>query len=762
MLADKWVENFGEPVSISDLCNPQAIGLIHFLDRYADAVASFVDARRQDDKEMVVANVRTGRPQNPVYPIHHVEKVGIVFEERDIGPTVAVLRDDFPNTGHQFPVTKGHPTCICIDDRPWEEARITWTAADLVSRIASWFYRAGIGQLHDAGQPLDPNLLRDSLSFVVADSILAESASADLVAEFKQQQSPVLHIKHLSECRLDVDYGFDQKWLPICVVTYQVPPKHMKRMEYVPSNLGELKAMFQDMGDMNLYEDLSGRFTKWLSEEKSVGKCWRFNSKLAIIVKMPVISSGNEQLQGEDFRTFITEKPVGDIAVGLGVALPTGTDTGSNVGYVNAFGSPCIKHEVVDPLALTSAEVHLKFERGFATKLAGRSHTDNRKAVLLGAGAMGSHLANCLAREGRFQWIIVDHDFVLPHNLARHIAQGDQVGRSKAEVLSEYLNSTLSDDSHADPVNRKLHTDGDQEEVVAEALRNADLIIDATASVAAAHALSSHSAAARRFSVFFNPSGEAAVLLAEPPGRALNLCDLEAQYLGLVLRTKRLANHLGKPAETIAYTGACRAVTNRIPQSRVSVLSGLAAVGLSDAVDKTDAVISVWSLAPNGRVTFDSVSPQPVSRYHAHGWIITIDLRFTKHLHSMRNARLPNETGGILFGLVDIPRKSIHLVDASPAPADSDEQKNSFTRGKEGIQELIETVGQRTMEQIRYVGEWHSHPLYAAAHPSSVDLDQIDWLSAVMRMDYMPALMLIAGDKEIALWLGKEKAKLIP
>ena len=761
MLADKWVENFGEPVSISDLCNPQAIGLVHFLDRYADAVASFVEARRQDDKEMVVANVRTGRPQDPVYPIHHVEKVGIVFEERDIGPTVVVLRDDFPDTGHQFSITKGHPACICIDDRPWEEARITWTAADLINRISLWFYRAGIGELHDAGQPLDPNLLRDCFSFTVADSILTEHDSADLVAEFNQPQSPVLHIKHLSECCLDVDSGFDQRWLPICVVTYQVPPKHMKRMEHVPSNLGELKAMLQNRGDMDLYEDLSRRFVKWLSEKESVGKCWRFNSKLAIIVKMPIISLGDEQLQGEDLRAFITEKPVGDIAVGLDVALSTGKDTGSNIGYVNAIGSPCIKHEAVDPVALVSAEVHLKFGRGLATRLAGRTHPDNRKVVLLGAGAMGSHLANCLVREGRFQWTIIDHDFVLPHNLARHIAQSNQVGWSKAEVLSQYLNSTLSDDSHAEPVNRKLYTDGDQEEVVAEALKEADLIIDATASVAAAHALSSHSAAARRFSVFFNPSGEAAVLLAEPSGRALNLCDLEAQYLGLVLRTKRLANHLGKPAETIAYIGACRAVTNRIPQSRVSVLSGLAAVGLSDAVDKTNAVISVWSLAPNGRVTFDSVSPQPVSRYHAHGWIITIDVRFTKYLYSMRNARLPNETGGILFGLVDIPRKSIHLVDASPAPADSDERRSSFTRGKEGVQELIETAGQRTMEQIRYVGEWHSHPPYAVARPSSVDLDQIDWLSAVMRMDCMPALMLIVGDKEITPWLGKEKAKLI-
>ena len=184
-------------------------------------------------------------------------------------------------------------------------------------------------------------------------------------------------------------------------------------------------------------------------------------------------------------------------------------------------------------------------------------------------------------------------------------------------------------------------------------------------------------------------------MLAEPVDRALNLRDLEAQYLGLVLRTERLANHLGKPAEIIAYTGACRAITNRIPESRVSILSGLIAIGMSKAVDQQNAAILIWSLSSNGEVTSDSTPPKPVSRYRAHGWIITIDSGLIKHIHAMRKARLPNETGGILLGRVDIPNKLIHLIDASPAPSDSNEQKKSFRRGIKGIQELIESAAQK-------------------------------------------------------------------
>ena len=79
---------------------------------------------------------------------------------------------------------------------------------------------------------------------------------------------------------------------------------------------------------------------------------------------------------------------------------------GSKVGYIKMVGKAKIKHEAVDSIAVESAEVHLEFERSLATKLAGRSDSDTRNAVLVGAGAIGSHLANCLAREGRFNWTI--------------------------------------------------------------------------------------------------------------------------------------------------------------------------------------------------------------------------------------------------------------------------------------------------------------------------------------------------------------------
>ena len=136
-----------------------------------------------------------------------------------------------------------------------------------------------------------------------------------------------------------------------------------------------------------------------------------------------------------------------------------------------------------------------------------------------------------------------------------------------------------------------------------------------------------------------------------------------------------------------------------------------------------------------------------------------MDAGLAARIRAMRNFRLPSETGGMLFGLVDIPAKSIHLVDASPAPPDSMERLGSFIRGTQGVEALMEAVFRKTAGQVSYVGEWHSHPPHASARPSSVDARQIDWLAALMGMDSRPALMLIAAENQIAVIFAHERAQ---
>jgi hypothetical protein len=50
------------------------------------------------------------------------------------------------------------------------------------------------------------------------------------------------------------------------------------------------------------------------------------------------------------------------------------------------------------------------------------------------------------------------------------------------------------------------------------------------------------------------------------------------------------------------------------------------------------------------------------------------------------------------------------------------------------------------MHQLRYVGEWHSHPHRASALPSVVDIAQLNWLAREIAIEGQPGLMAIAAE----------------
>lgn len=751
---DAWLSNLGKPVASGDLMSPEALRLVAFVERYARDVATLIEVRRGAERDLVVLDFKTARPQRSAYPIKRTERIGIRFLDVGDMPLVYMLRADFPDTPHQQLVLEGNPRAICIDDRPWDEARLTWTPADLIHRILSWFSRAASGELHDARQPIDPQMLGSNLSFIVSRETLHRASELDLIAEHDTNHHDVVRVRTTEEFR-----GPRDNVEPICIVAYRVPPEDMQRMSFAPYNLGSLADMLVRRG-IDLFEDLRVLFGGWLAQESP--SVWRINARFAVIVEMPIVSPTGEQEDGTDLRAYVTDKSVGELAVALGVALRASTDQGSRVGYVAPLTPGVIDNEAVREIIAQSAEVHYEFDRLLATQLAGRAQIDERHAVVVGAGAIGSHVSECLAREGRFRWTVIDNDRLLPHNLARHTGLSDDVTMDKAPFLASRLSQTIqSTTMPALAITASVMTDGNKREDIDQALEKADLIIDATASLPAARYLSDHSATARRMSVFYSPAGRAVVLLAEPEDRSVTLRELEAQYLGLVARDAKLADHLAPPEGEHAYTGACRAITNRIPESRAMALSGLAATGLGNAADRAEGVIKICSLSETGGIDVHELAPNPVSRFGTEDWTVSIDQGLVERIQAIRRDHLPDETGGVLTGIVDIPAKLIHLANATPAPPDSTSSRGGFVRGTSGVQAHLDGVSDKTLGQVRYVGEWHSHPPRAAALPSATDLLQIDWLATLFDMDTLPALMLIAGDGHVGLVLANHQAKLL-
>jgi len=91
-------------------------------------------------------------------------------------------------------------------------------------------------------------------------------------------------------------------------------------------------------------------------------------------------------------------------------------------------------------------------------------------------------------------------------------------------------------------------------------------------------------------------------------------------------------------------------------------------------------------------------------------------------------------------------RKSIHVAHGMPPPDDSRGSPADFERGIVGLLAEVNRATEASMQQLRYVGEWHSHPRRSSPLPSGVDLRQLAWLGSELENEGFPALMAIAAD----------------
>jgi integrative and conjugative element protein (TIGR02256 family) len=738
-----WTSAWGQEIPQDQLENERAQQFADFLSRQPQHLIQNVRYRKRDEPECVLFDVQAERPQRPPVDIRGIEPIGVIFRADDY-PLVLALRSDFPDTEHQNLVFDGDPRCLCMDDRPWTEARLLWTPSELLGRIQTWLRRAARGELHDAAQPVEPFFGGSPLQIVVPREAFSQAAEAraELVGYLPDSTRRKIMVTKLG------DHRQHHEAVDLVLLAYQVPAESMQRMRSAPGNLLTLTDFFTARG-INLTEDLKRRIVSWTGASEQDAR--RLAHRFGLLIDLPIVNPRNQSLGGSQTIALLSDKTLGEVGEALGVLARNNSGAGSAHGYLRLLQpTPPIPEAVAGIKFPELAAVHVDFDKDRATQLAGHSQADNRKVALIGAGAIGSHVAECLYREGRFIWSIVDDDFLLPHNLARHTLSARDVGRAKAEALLQRL--------------RRIRPDGAIEAIVANViggdsaaiLSTVDLVFDATASVGAARAISdSVPATSRAASFFFNPAGTAAVLLLEDEGRSIRLRDLEADYYRQLLEKPELSGHLALDGIIPLHTGACRALTNRIPESRVSLLSGLIAHALGLKASEPGAFIGVWSMGPDGSISVTGATPTPATTYMAAGWTSSVHPEVTRQLHLMRGERLPAETGGVLVGILDTSARKMHVVNALPPPADSLGTVDSFERGIQNLTAEVENISAMTMGQVRYLGEWHSHPPSVPTTPSTTDLRQIGWLVGNLAPEGYPALMMIVGDNEVRVVLGR-------
>ena len=700
--------------------------------------ARLIEARQQGTsnryEEGLVVEIESEVPQDTEHEIRPVERLALRFGRNDSSyPTVQALRTDFPVVPHLYWTPAGEPRSLCLYEAPWAEVRLRWTGAGFLSDIARWLARTAVGELHDADQPLEPFLFGPRYVVVAPDDLFEKSAErkAYVAVGMDEREGKT------SVLKLQATHG---QTLPesVClhVVVARGEPAVQEAMHECPRNMMELIELLTHGGI-----DLVSVMVEQLKLLFGSGYVPREMDGLLLLVTLPRQRRPGSKPEAMEALAFVIS-PIRDAAVATGHFAAT--DRRGHLGRI--FLKPQLDKGQARNVAVEALQSVRAIDRETAKFHSGLDPgSENLNVVLVGVGALGSQLHDNLSRMGWGRWTLIDEDTLLPHNVIRHRLGEHAVGDPKAFAV-DIANGM---ETPHNPVVRAFAEDvlsiATNEEMLG-GCRQADLILDASTSIAAARFLTRDlDSPARRASLFLSPNGQDAVMLMEDSERSFPLDALEAQYYRAVMRDDRLDGHI-RCQKHFRYSAGCREVTARIGQDDVALASALLAKQVRCVGG--EAMAAIWQQQADGSIRRVEVPLSDMVRGEHEDWGFVLDRSLVEHASALRSERLPAETGGVLVGYFDVAHRNVYIVDALPAPHDSEEREDSFIRGCAGLRNEIRRIEARTGGQVGYVGEWHSHPDGAEIAMSGDDCKLLQEIAEEVRTDGWPGIMMIVGTNQ--------------
>lgn len=723
----------GERIPCEALIVPRAKYFAQLIEDGASPFVSVIECVRvEQGREAVVIDVRATIPQAPAVKLLKTERLKVEFRpEDDWYPDVRALRVDFPRECvlHLNLVPADEPASLCLFALPWRDIQLRLTANELLFRIQTWLNDTAAGKLHREDQPLEPlYLMGPPLTPLILSPTLGAKlleASTPLQLGIVQFGARTAFIQHGGRRRIN------GQALPALVVPVISKPHEHCILYNQPRHFEELHTQLEPLGI-----DLLEKVQTELFKLEPNGGLSKFGFLVLLIVLLRKRHADSEP-EPEIVAFFcIGPNPQETGLTGLARSLGlTGTGDATKRGQDVPVMQASVRHELTpDAAAAYSGTTEISLP-----------------LVAIGAGALGSQVILQSVRSGMARWTVIDSDVLLPHNLVRHGLGGEWLGHPKAIGVAFEANNML-DEPSVEPIIADFQSPGDELDAVSKALEGAAAIVDLSASVSVARDLAfDERTGVKRCSVFVSPSGRDLVLLGEDSDRSLRLDHLEVQYYRAVAEDERLATHL-KGGSTI---GSCRNITNRVSQELMGLHSSQAVRKVRKWLQDPNPVAAVVCTEEESASCLEVAVPlgATVEVGQLGDWRVVTDTHFLGRVREQRAAHLPDETGGVLLGHVDVQRGIVYVVHQIPAPADSERQPTMYIRGAEGLAAAYEEIQRRTLNNLVYIGEWHSHPDGCACSPSQDDLIAGVWLAEKTREGSLPGIMLIAGERDQTCWM---------
>ena len=697
--------------------------------------ARLVECRRTtSSSEIIVFDAEVEVGQKNVHDIRCLERIAVEFDGSDTTmPEVLALRCDFPLVPHLNLRLDEFPRSLCVTEQKYHEWNLRSTGVTFLEEIRQWLALTAKGKLHAEDQPLEPLLADSKDKLIIPYDLFTHATDSEfLLVSNKYGVFIAEHPESVDENSNLFEY---------VAFPFLIEPQCHGVIRRTPTTLSELHE-FLKVSNTDLLGQLRNHLKVWRNQHPEKEK---LKARLALIIGLLGTRNENAAPERLDLRAFLTIETIKKVGIEIGLWEESDDEIGQLIQIDRNKKGDQIQMGMLNPV--------FSFSRKDAARLNDLSVQDSRKIAAVGLGSLGSQVFMNLIRSGYGEWILIDDDFLLPHNLARHALDGFSIGYPKVCSLATNANKTIKGKPIAgwivvDVLNPLESPESLQE--LKEAFGSADIILDASASIPVARYLVHDiDSSARRISICLNPLGTDVIILAEDEKRATTLDSLEMQYYRYLINEPSLENHLLRPTERIRYATSCRDVSSTIPQDFVALQAAICSRTIHQVTHDEKAFLSIWCTDANQfNVQRHLIPTENTISCGQDEWTLCTDNGFINKVYKARAEKLPNETGGVLVGTYDMQRKIVYVVDCLPSPPDSEEWPTVYIRGCQGLSSQVEEINQITAGQLEYIGEWHSHPPGCSVDPSQADRQVFDWLSNLMKVDGLPPLMLIVGDPD--------------
>ena len=696
----------GSEVRGSELRLPRAVSIYNAALIHKQAAIKSC-RRKSDGSEVIIMTLsRLEIPEEPEYAIQLSEDVAVRCLKEDINmPEVYAVRKDFPiGLPHSNVMPFAHPVSLCISDVLFADIKPQFNAYDFINLIIRWFNLNSIGELHEKDRPLE--VFFQYHNFCGLRNSLPTTSPFYGLYKKSEPQASTLEFVDKNKANYDV--------FPI-VTAMNIS----KNLAYLPKNIGKLTPI----------TSLSGKSVPQELLDAICNTSGKSTFCFSVLLMVQLRRESQKEMERLDVAFIRTKESI--------------CDTIRRKRYMK---------EDKFKTWFESVPIEIDMLIDYPSKCVNRLQNGKENlcdnVTFVGTGTLGANIIDHFVREGIVSNIkIVDYDFYHSHNVSRHVLPPKDIMQLKAKAIKQHY--TGIDGVKIYPINKNALSL--QAHEMEYAFVNTDLIIDVSTSIAVERMLADKQEykGVRKCCAFLNPKGSDIVLFMEDNQQIQRLDLLEMSYLYNILTSNELSKHLDTSEQRRTNNFSCRSESNILDYDNIVMLSSVISQQIQRAYKSPNSFLGIWRVNVEDS-TIQKFNLKVLSwKYkNINGITVRYSSELVNRIENLKNNDLSKETGGCLFGCYDKTLASIYVFYGHPAPMDSKCSRSFFERGCQGMVNILQEIDEKTFHQVRYLGEWHTHP-HGCCSPSNTDKEQFKKMSNLLKQEDLPFVQFISGDDGI-------------